>query len=212
MQFLRIFALAAALVALGGCAIGQTVDYRQSSPELSVRSATQVQVQVVDQRPYVLALEKKPTFVGRLRGLYYNPWNVNTTSGLPLADDLAQAVRTGLAKAHIIATVGSGGTAAPAGQRLLVLTLREWKVDAYVNTRFDFDVGLAVIDDHGTVLATQDVKGSGAVENVIGAGASVLRHALDAPGVTQALGADTGNASSNAHPPSAAALTTPSGP
>ena len=189
MSFLRIFALAAALLALGGCAIGQTVDYRQSSPELKVRSATPVQVQVVDQRPYVLAQEKKPTFVGRIRGLYYNPWNVNTTSGMPLADDLAQAVRAGLTKSRITAEVGNGITAAPAGQRLLVLTLREWKMDAYMSVRFDFDVGLAVIDDHGAVLASQDVKGSGAVENLVAAGASVLRQALDAPDVTRVLGA-----------------------
>lgn len=188
MPFFRIFALATALLALGGCAIGQTVDYRQSSPELQIRPATPVQVQVVDQRPYVLAQEKNPTFVGRIRGLYYNPWNVNTTSGMPLADDLAQAVRAGLARAHATAELGHGITAAPAGQRLLVLTLREWKMDAYMNVRFDFDVGLAVIDDHGVVLASQDVQGSGAVQNLIDAGANVLSQALDAPGVMKALG------------------------
>lgn len=191
MPFFRIFALATALLALGGCAIGQTVDYRQSSPELQIRPATPVQVQVVDQRPYVLAQEKKPTFVGRIRGLYYNPWNVNTTSGMPLADDLAQAVRAGLARAHATAELGHGITAAPAGQRLLVLTLREWKMDAYMNVRFDFDVGLAVIDDHGVVLASQDVKGRGAVQSLIDAGANVLSQALDAPGVMKALGTVT---------------------
>ena len=146
-----------------------------------------MQVQALDQRPYVLALEKKPTFVGRLRGLYYNPWNVNTTSGLPLADDLAEAVRDGLIRARITTAVGQGSVKAPAGQKLLVLTLREWKMDAYMSVRFDFDVGLAVVDDRGTVLASQDVKGSGPVENVIAAGASVLHQALAAPGVTRAL-------------------------
>ncbi|MEE1920512.1 hypothetical protein V0R50_08675 [Pseudomonas sp. 148P] len=191
MPFLRFLVLAAALVTLGGCAIGQTIDYRLASPPLKVRSTTPVQVQVVDQRPYVLALEKKPTFVGRIRGLYYNPWNVNTTSGLPLADDLAQAVRTGLAKAHVTAAPGNGSVTAPAGQKLLVLTLREWKMDAYFNVRFDFDVGLAVVDDQGKVLASEDVKGSGPVENVIAAGAFVLRKAIDAPDVTRALSSVT---------------------
>lgn len=194
MQFLRFLALAAALVALGGCAIGQTVDYSQAIPALSVSSATpvqvqvQVQVQVIDQRPYVLALEKKPTFVGYLRGLYYNPWNVNTKSGMPLADDLAEAVRTGLVRSRIAAVMGKGATVGPPGQKLLVLTLREWKMDAYMSVRFDFDVGLVVFDDHGAILASQDVKGSGAVENLIVAGSSVLRQALSAPEVTQALG------------------------
>ncbi len=187
MQFPRFLALAAALITLGGCAIGQTIDYRQAIPQLEVRSTTPVQVQALDQRPYVLALEKKPTFVGRLRGLYYNPWNVNTTSGLPLADDLAEAVRDGLIRARITTAVGQGSVKAPAGQKLLVLTLREWKMDAYMSVRFDFDVGLAVVDDRGTVLASQDVKGSGPVENVIAAGASVLHQALAAPGVTRAL-------------------------
>ncbi len=201
MQFLRALVLGAAVIALGGCAIGQTIDYRQSSPEVKLRSATPVLVQVVDQRPYVLALDKKPTFVGRIRGLYYNPWNVNTKSGLPLADDLAQAVRTGLTKARISAAVGQGVTAAPAGQRLLVLTLREWKMDAYMRVRFDFDVGLAVIDEHGAVLASQDVKGSGAVQNLIGAGASVLRQALASPGVTQALEPVRESTSSSARTP-----------
>lgn len=197
MQYLKMFALVASLIALEGCAIGQTIDYRKSSPELKVCSATPVKVQVVDQRPYVLALEKKPTFVGRIRGLYYNPWNVNTKSGLPLADDLAQALRTGLARSCVKAVVGKGITSAPAGEKLLVLTLREWKMDAYMRVRFDFDVGLAIIDDHGAVLASQDVKGSGAVENVIAAGARVLREALDAPSVGRALGPVTGEDSFN---------------
>lgn len=201
MQFLRLFALSVALVALGGCAIGQTIDYRQASPELNISAATPVQVQVLDQRPYVLALEKKPTFIGHLRGLYYNPWNVNTKSGLPLADDLAEAVRVGLIKSRITASVSNGATVAPPGQKLLVLTLREWKMDAYINVRFDFDVGLAVIDDLGTILASQDVKGSGAVENLIVAGSSVLRQALNAPGVTQVLGPVAATASSHAAPP-----------
>lgn len=122
---------------------------------------------------------------------------MNTTSGLPLADHLAQTVRTGLAKAHITAAVGNKNTTAPAGQKLLVLTLREWKMDVYMNARFDFDVGLGVIDDHGAVLASQDLKGSGAVESLIGAGADVLPQAIDALGVTRALGPVTENAASN---------------
>lgn len=195
--------LGCALLTLGGCAIGQTIDYRKASPELTVRTTAPVQLQVIDQRPYVLALEKQPTFVGRLRGLYYNPWNVNTESGMPLAADIEQALRVALTKASVKVAASDGANAASHGQRLLVVTLREWKMDAYMNARFDFDVTVSVIDEQGTVLAACNVKNSSPVNNFVGAGAEVLRAVLDAPSITHAL--------SSAATPSAS-ISLPAGP
>ena len=76
---------------------------------------------------------------------------------------------------------------APQDQKLLVLKLREWKSDAYMRVRFDYDVITQVLDDQGKVLASDEIKGSGPTNNVILSGTQVLTNAIDAPAIAAAL-------------------------
>ena len=92
-----------AALQLAGCAIGQKIDYRQTAPQLTVTANKPVAVAVLDERPYVVAQNKDATYVGNIRGLYYNPWSVRTYSGSPLSADLQNAVQKALARAAITA-------------------------------------------------------------------------------------------------------------
>lgn len=187
MSLLRCFIILCALSSLGGCAFGQKIDYRQSSPSLSVRSDTPVEISVIDERPYVVRNDKSPTFVGRIRGLYYNPFNVNTATGQPLASDISEAVRSALAKSSINAAVTQSATHADQGHRLLLLRLREWKMDAYMKVRFDYDITASVVDEHGIEIASKNAKNSGPVANVIAAGTDALSGILNASEIVDAL-------------------------
>jgi hypothetical protein len=190
MLLLRAIAILCAFSALGGCAFGQKIDYRQSSPYLSARSDMPVEVNVIDERPYVLDGDKDPDFVGRLRALYYNPFNVNTLTGDPLSFDIKEAVRSALKKSSIKAPAAYSTTSATPRQRLLMLTLREWKIDAYMRTRFDYDITASVLDEHGNELATKSAKNSGAVTNVIIAGTEVLSAVLNSDEIVAALSSE----------------------
>lgn len=190
MLLLRALAILCAFSALGGCAFGQKIDYRQSSPYLSARSDTPVELNVIDERPYVLEDDKDSDFVGRIRGLYYNPFNVNTLTGDPLSTDIREAVRSALEKSSIKALTAYSTTSAKPGQKLLMLKLREWKIDAYMRTRFDYDITASVLDEHGNELATKSAKNSGAVTNVIIAGTEVLSAVLNSDEIVAALSSE----------------------
>lgn len=185
----RAILMLCALATLGGCAFGQKVDYRQSTTFTAAQSDTPVVVNIIDERPYVLSGNKSPTFVGVLRALYYNPFNVNTLTGLPLSSDIGEAVRVSLERASIQASVVSSTNSAAPGQKLLLLLIREWKTDTYMRARFDYDMTATVYDGAGKVLATKSVKNSGATKNFIMAGSGALNSVLNDNEIVAALSA-----------------------
>ncbi|GEM_PF-5185418 len=66
MKLIQAVFVAAVLLQLTGCAIGQRIDYRQAVPALNLSTDAEVAVSVVDQRPYVTAQRKNPNYVGTL--------------------------------------------------------------------------------------------------------------------------------------------------
>ncbi|MFI8742735.1 hypothetical protein [Stutzerimonas zhaodongensis] len=180
MKLIQAVFVAAVLLQLTGCAIGQRIDYRQAVPALNLSTDAEVAVSVVDQRPYVTAQRKNPNYVGTLRGLYYNPWNVTTLSGSPLAMDIQTAIVTGLERSGVTATRHPSGSqrAEKRGERLLVVRLVEWKSDGYMRNRFDYDLAASVYDDQGALLGESQAKWSGPINNFFIAGGDALRAVL----------------------------------
>jgi len=176
------------LTSLGGCAIGQKIDYRESSPYLMARSDTVIAVVVFDERPYVVSGSKSSTYVGTLRALYYNPFNINTLSGAPLASDLNSAIRSSMRRSSIQVVYTDQVDKAAPGQKLLTLKLSEWKSDSYMRTRFDYDITATVLDEHGKILASKNAKQTGAITNVITAGTDALGKVLNDSEIVSALG------------------------
>lgn len=186
-MLLRVVAILCVFSALGGCAFGQKVDYRESTTYISARSDIPIEVNVIDERPYVVSGSKNPTYVGTLRALYYNPFNMNTLTGDPLSFDLKEAIRRSLAKSSIDAPAAYSITKANPGQKLLMLKLKEWKSDTYMRTRFDYDITASVLDENGKELATKSTKGSGAIKNFLTAGSDALSVVLNSDEIVAAI-------------------------
>lgn len=190
-MLLRAVLMLLAFATLGGCAFGHKLDYRQSTTTTSAHTSKPIAINVIDQRPYVISGDKKPIYVGTLRALYYNPFNINTLTGLPLSSDLAEAIRVSLEHASINAKVVYSNLDAEPGQKLLVLTVREWKSDAYMRIRFDYDITASVIDGAGKELASKSVKSTLQINNYILAGSNALLNVLDDKEIVAALSADS---------------------
>lgn len=150
------------ILATGGCAAGNTYDYRNALAGIPLTGTTAINVEVIDQRPYILDGEKEPTFVGLQRGGYGNPFNVNTTSGEPLAVDMESALES------ILQTRGFQIVQADdeAKQRTLRIVLTEWKSDVMLRMRVIYNVIARVLDASGELLAEHSIQG----EEVMGGG------------------------------------------
>jgi hypothetical protein len=153
----------ALLLSLCACAAGNTHRYGDLVAELPYTGSGKVAVATSDQRPYVLDGSKALTFVGLSRGGFGNPFNVVTDSGKPFADELSGLIVRSLAAKGFDAIAVSAGKdedaaailakARTAGApRTVVVTVREWKSDTYINTALHYDLQLQVLAETGKVL------------------------------------------------------------
>ena len=162
--------LALVLIVTSGCAIGRKVDYG-SAMTLPVKEGSgQLAVGVVDHRPYVVAGDKAPTFVGLQRSGVGIPYDVNTQSGRPLAADFSGAMSKALTdKGYSVtevelapsATVDEAKSklaAVKAGRRIL-LEVREWKTDTYAEAGLFYGLYLDVLDQHSAVIGHAETAG-----------------------------------------------------
>lgn len=198
------------VVALSGCAIGQKIDIRDGSSNLSYRGSGTVAAGVHDQRAYVLSADKKPQFVGLMRGGYGNPFGVTTKSKQPLSSDLEHVLvgelqRAGYSVDAVSVPYAMDDNAAHArvarsgSQRSVLLTVNNLKSDTYVNTGLIYDLTIDVIDTHGNTIASAHTAGKdnlgGSMMNPPGvakkktpdAVAAKLAQLLDQPEIRTAL-------------------------
>lgn len=175
MRILQTMRNAAALVALaailGACAFGRTYSYSDTPISLQgISSSGAVSVAVQDQRPYVISGNKSEHFVGLMRGGFGNPFDVNTSTGHPLAEDIGAALVRALKERGIDAravAIQANDSMSAVKQRLgaarahraILLTLREWKTDTMMATDLHYDATLAVFDESGARLASSSIKG-----------------------------------------------------
>jgi hypothetical protein len=166
---LRVYVACALALLLTGCAVGNTYDYRSQTPQLDISSSEPVLVVVQDQRTEVVTGDKEPQFVGLQRGGYGNPFDVRTTSGHPLADDFAEAIVRSLAQGGVAAQsiplapsadkqAAIDAALARGGSKFLLVCIRQWKSDTYVNVALTYDLQADVLDADGVPLATNSVS------------------------------------------------------
>jgi hypothetical protein len=221
---MRSVPIIVALTALsGGCAVGQKISYQDATPALVARASMSLAVVVQDQRPEITNVKKGPQFVGLMRGGYGNPFDVETMSGRPLADDVAAVVSRSLAprgfrvKSYPMAWTNPPAqmlaTLAPDGASLvLLIQLLHWKSDTYMTTTLGADVVARVLEmSTGRELGTSRVAGArdlgssffdppGHAQKVLPiALRETLEQLLNAPAIVDAL--------SLAHAPAARAAT-----
>lgn len=165
LSFARLALVAATALWLGGCAFGQKITYSNTTADVDATGDKSVGVATLDQRPYVLNSDKQPSFVGLSRGGYGNPFDVETPSGAPLADEISESVSRSLAERGFKSTVvkvaasqsrraAIEGLTRSGAERLVLISLKEWKSDTYMRTSLIQDVTVKVLDSAGKELAT----------------------------------------------------------
>jgi hypothetical protein len=172
---------------VAGCAIGNKIRY-DATAELAYRGSGRVAVAAQDQRSYVKSGDKKPDFVGLIRGSYGNPFNVTTETGRALAEDMTESLARSLAAAGFEAVpvvLAPSDDAAKAKEALLrgsprrgvLLVLNEWKTDTYMNTDVIYDVALSVYAGSGEELVKVTQSGT---DNIGGSAWNPPAHAKQA--------------------------------
>lgn len=172
--------MASAAASLAGCySVGY--DAKVVVPE---KGTIKIAVATVDERPYVLNHRNPPDYVGIIRGGFGNPFNRHTDDGKPLADDFDETMVKSLVDNGFAALAVATPPAADADQamallkqsgalRLVLLELRDWQSDTFINPTMNLDYTFHVYDASGRELASitehkdQDIKG-GSFFNPVG--------------------------------------------
>jgi hypothetical protein len=162
---------------LGGCAFGQKITYSNTTADIEAKGNKSVAVAVHDERSYVVTGDKQPSFVGLSRGGFGNPFDILTTSGAPLANEMASSVVRSLSergfKASAVQVAPSQSRRATMDQlhgsgaeRRVLIALKEWKSDKYVRTSLTYDVTVKVSDAAGEEIATATFNGDEPIGDV----------------------------------------------
>ncbi len=156
-------------VLLGGCAVGNTHRYDLGDAELTLKSSKTIAVSTLDSRSYIISGEKTRDFVGLQRGGFGNPFGVTTDSGRPLSEDMTRSIVEAMRISGVTALAVTLGSSDPnsaiktllseEADRYVLLILREWKADTYVNTNLIHDVTLQVLEGDGNKLAEKRIRG-----------------------------------------------------
>jgi len=169
--FLRV-AIVVLVSCLSGCAFGRTTSYLGASNfVVDVKSPKKTVVVMHDQRDYVLSNNKGSHFVGLMRSLMGIPYNLSTSTGNPLANDFGSLVRDTLLKngldvrQEIISPFQSradflSGNTMNVNERLVFITLSEWKTDLHVNGRLFYELNLEVYDASKKLLGSSTESGT----------------------------------------------------
>ncbi len=191
---MRRLLAATGLALLAGCAnqaaYGRTENVQNAWPSFSGYTKAHLAVAVLDHRSYVLSGGKPANFAGLQRGGFGNPFDVVTTSGRPLADDVGSAIVQGLSNAGMNAQAVAAPAAEPraaAGSKLLLLTVKEWKSDSYTSTSFDYDLDAAVYDAQGRVAGKHSAVGHENASSGVDGGRKALTDLLGDKSVSGAL-------------------------
>lgn len=150
---LRLLVVALVLP-LGACAVGNRYDYRNAIAGLPVSGTGSIAVDVVEARPYVVSGEKGRDFTGLQRGGFGNPFDVRTSTGGPLVDEMRTAIVAALQRQGF-SVAAPGGTA----PRKLELRVLEWKTDVMMRMSVLYDLVLNILDGQGKLLASSSTKG-----------------------------------------------------
>ena len=208
------------VAALGGCrpdealegalegTMGDSYDYATLTLPLSPVPAGSVAVTVIDERPYVVNGDEKPSFVGTVAGRYRNTIDVKTASERPLADIVADAIAEGYRRQGVDAAAvpapEEGGLpaalsalAATGADRLLVVRIGEWQTNSVVRVAEAWQLEATVHEPGGEILGRRASQGRSNVGTAgfddetermaVGALSRRLTYLLNDPEITRAL-------------------------
>lgn len=195
MKFFSIVLLAFLSLTFYGCAgttaFNRTENYANAWPAIRHSTHSKIAIIVKDERPYVQDGSKNETFVGLMRGGYGNPFDITTESKLPLADDIANAVRAGFLNsginAYLLGPFQEAKKSKDKSERLLVLKIREWKSDTYTNTKFSYIIQAEIFDEQGKLTGSSSVGETLPVSSAVESGRQALTTLLSAEPIKNGL-------------------------
>ena len=152
-----------------GCAVGNKYNYQSSMITLPVKPSVKrtLILSVEDLRPDVLSGKVGPNFVGIQRGGFGNAFDVTTSSGKPMTEDMSDAVAQGLRNAgyHVKNVQGNHNNVYlvqlatnNGATRIVVLKVYEWKSDIYLGITLNCNLHLSVFDAKGELLAENTMR------------------------------------------------------
>lgn len=167
----RLLPTLALLLSIGACMEQQSsYELAPATPSLSSPAAGSIAVVTIDARPYVTDGSKPASFIGTDRGQYSNTVDVVTASGRPLADEVTDLVVRGYAARGSQAVAASvppkGGEAAMLaaakgqGEKVVAVTIREWRTDAYTRVKLTWNLEAAVYGASGEALGRSQTQGA----------------------------------------------------
>ncbi len=153
---------------------GATHEYEEIGLSLAAQGSGRLAVAVLDARPYINPNEKSPKFVGVQRDAIGLPFNVETRSGRPFADDgLLVIARALQARGFDTSSVITSNHDAPdavrqrlqaSGTRSLMVRIVDWKLDSYDSSKLYFDLDAQVLSASGDVLGRSRVLGANEIK------------------------------------------------
>ncbi len=179
MKLLKLSTAALFISILSGCAVGNKYDYQQAEVSLPVQGSEQISLGVIDNRSYIINGDKPANFIGLQRGGFGNPFDVTTSSGQPMTDDMTEVLSRSLENAGFKVTklyFSSPDTSLVANiikkdgqQKNIILTVSEWKTDSMMSFALIYDLLLQVKDSKGEEIASASIRSNGK-ETLSGAG------------------------------------------
>ena len=154
-----------------GCVAGNNLrfDYQPASMP-NVGNNNSVVVAADDTREYVVSGDEPRSFVGELRNGYGMPFNVTTEGEEAFSSVMAESVRRELAAAGFNAVKGDnpkdlpGAMRSAGAQRGLLINIKEFKADTMNRSTVYYDLDASVVDQSGSVVAANSIKGEDVVE------------------------------------------------
>jgi hypothetical protein len=178
---IRWIAKVVLVVVLAGCAFGKKMTFENKEIDAGNAQYKPVAVAFHDQRPEVLSGREKPSYCGHSNSSGQIGYNIQTSSGKPLATEFTNALVASLAKRQLTAEalivphtqpVDSILSAFKNGKmdRLLYFTIGQWEATMrpkFVTIEYEvlYNIDLKVYGREGTMLANSNTKNLWRVED-----------------------------------------------
>jgi hypothetical protein len=161
MLYIGMFSLS---LLMSGCVVKQQVDvdYKPVAQENATEYKS-VNLNVGDERSFVVTGNKHPSFIGLYRSGLGIPYDVNTEDNKPLAKVIEKSLTQELSA---LGFVKNG-----VDKKTLRITINKWRFEGYQNTDFEYDISIKVLDIFGKEIAEATVKNSLMIEGTFLLGA-----------------------------------------
>lgn len=159
---------------LSSCVVGRKISYQNDNTLLLYKPSKSIAVTFYDQRDEIVSGKENPSFSGHLNATIQIPYNINTQSGNPLAEDFAKSVSNAIikqAQRSIVINLPHSDSTTKALKEfqnsdvdlLLLFTIRKWQNDArpgFSNIHYQAigDIELNIFDTKGNILSAAHAK------------------------------------------------------